>query len=236
MSEVLVWARRWAKRPNAAEHELLEVTNAATLAIVRAAYHKLARFAHPDLHRAAVTAAELEEITETFARVSNAYSILTARLRKEGAATGAESAAGAASATKATTPPPAGAAPSPSPSPPRSSRPSRPTGGTAPPVPPGPAAPRATATGTEPPGESAAASPPTQGAGKAAAGTAGRVPVSTTGPATGLSSKAMLHYRRAELCLRRGELIEAKLHLRLALASDPQSAFLRKALDDLERQ
>jgi hypothetical protein len=45
----------------------------------------------------------------------------------------------------------------------------------------------------------------------------------------------MLHYRRAELCLRRGEIVEAKLHLRLALAADPQSAFLRKALDELDR-
>jgi hypothetical protein len=85
MSEVLVWARRWARRPEAADHELLEVTAAATLEIVRTAYHKLARFAHPDLHRAALDAAELEEVTETFARVSNAYSMMTARLRKEGA-------------------------------------------------------------------------------------------------------------------------------------------------------
>ena len=46
----------------------------------------------------------------------------------------------------------------------------------------------------------------------------------------------MMHYRRAELCLRRGEIVEAKLHLQLAMVADQQSTFLRKALDDLDRR
>jgi hypothetical protein len=51
---------------------------------------------------------------------------------------------------------------------------------------------------------------------------------------SGISHKALLHYRKAELSLRRGELKEAVLQLKLAVASDPQSAFLRTALAEVE--
>jgi Flp pilus assembly protein TadD len=50
----------------------------------------------------------------------------------------------------------------------------------------------------------------------------------------GISPKALVHYRKAELSLRRGELTEAVLQLRLAVVSDPHSAFLRTALAEVE--
>jgi DnaJ domain len=201
MSEVLIWARRWARRPEAAEHELLEVSAVATMDTVRSAYHKLARFAHPDLHRAMASAAELEEITESFARVSNAYSVLSARLRQQ--------------AQKQTAPP----------EPVASTRPGRA---------PATAVTERVASFTAPTTRMTSAPPPSPGSVTRPASSLG--PSSSTGPATGLSSKAMLHYRRAELCLRRGELVEARLHLKLALATEPRSAFLRKALEELDRK
>jgi DnaJ domain len=215
LPEVLIWARRWARRPDAAEHELLEVSAVATMETVRSAYHKLARFAHPDLHRATVTGSDLEEITETFARVSNAYSVLSARLRQQAQKKAASPPVDAAADLGSR-----GAAAGPA-----ASRPGRapPSAGT-----------EKVASFTAPTSRMTSAPPPAPGAVARPASTLG--PSSSTGPATGLSSKAMLHYRRAELCLRRGELVEARLHLKLALATDPQSAFLRKALEELERR
>ncbi|HWO20223.1 MAG TPA: hypothetical protein VNO30_15750 [Kofleriaceae bacterium] len=51
-----------------------------------------------------------------------------------------------------------------------------------------------------------------------------------------MSSKALLYYRKAELCLRRGDLKQAVLQLKLAIACDPQSAFLRTALAQVEAE
>lgn len=226
MSEVLVWARRWAKRPEAAEHELLEVSAVATMDTVRSAYHRLARFAHPDLHRTAVTTAELEEITETFARVSNAYSVLSARLRQNAEKVerretrpppGASSSASSSRAGSAGAAGGSSAAQRPGRAPPSAVTEKRPSF----------TAPASRLTSAPPVGPS--------GILPGAARPSAMPPSSSTGPATGLSSKAMLHYRRAELCLRRGELVEARLHLKLALATDPDSAFLRRALEELDR-
>ena len=54
------------------------------------------------------------------------------------------------------------------------------------------------------------------------------------GPA--MSSKALVYYRKAELCLRRGDLPQAVLQLKMAIASDPQSSFLRSALAEVEAE
>ncbi len=51
-----------------------------------------------------------------------------------------------------------------------------------------------------------------------------------------MSSKALVHYRKAELALRRGDLKGALLQLKMAIASDPQSAFLRTALAEVEAE
>jgi curved DNA-binding protein CbpA len=293
VSEALAWARRWARRPGAADHELLEVGSSATEESVRAAYHKLARFAHPDLHRAAVTADELEEITDAFARVSNAYSVLTARLRKEAnkaAAKAVEQAEEQDAAAKAvvvkstearteraadearaardtrelrdarsgrvtrpaSAPPPA----TPSPSIGRQAvgtSPIAPTGA----APPSGNPPAAAGTGRMPvvqftskgatqttgasvsatvPGVSGRATASARDESTSSGASSTTTAPASDGPAISLSAKGKMHYRRAELCLRRGEIIEAKLHLRLAMASDPQSTFLRKAFDDLDRR
>ena len=49
-----------------------------------------------------------------------------------------------------------------------------------------------------------------------------------------MNSKATLYYRKAELCLRRGDLRGALLQMKMAIAGDPQSTFLRSALAELE--
>lgn len=49
-----------------------------------------------------------------------------------------------------------------------------------------------------------------------------------------MSSKALVYYRKAELSLKRGDLKGALLQLKLAIAADPGSAFLRTALAEVE--
>jgi hypothetical protein len=55
-------------------------------------------------------------------------------------------------------------------------------------------------------------------------------------PARMMNSKALVYYRKAELALRRGELTGAVLQLKMAIASDPQSGFLRSALAEVEAE
>jgi hypothetical protein len=62
-------------------------------------------------------------------------------------------------------------------------------------------------------------------------------PASTSAsPASRMNSKAALYYRKAELCLRRGDLTGALLQMKLAIAGDPQSTFLRTALAELQAE
>jgi hypothetical protein len=214
MSEVLAWARRWARRPNAAEHELLEVAPAPTLDAVRAAYHKLARFAHPDLHRTTLGAEQLEEVTATFARVSNAYAVLSAKARRNRPAMTATSAPATEAPARTTAAPPAPAAAPPAPT-----------------AAPRPTAPRPTA--APPPQARDPKRTVTPHAEKLAPGDKPSLPI---GPANAMSPKALGHYRRAELAMLRGNATEALLHLRMAVASDPQSAFLREVLAQLDER
>ena len=51
-----------------------------------------------------------------------------------------------------------------------------------------------------------------------------------------LSPKAQRHYRRAEAALRTGNTTSAILSLRMALARDPKSSFLREALANAEKK
>lgn len=70
----------------------------------------------------------------------------------------------------------------------------------------------------------------------------GDVPATPAAPTTGelpkiqMSSKALVHYRKAEMALRRGDARTGVLHLKLAIAADPQSAFLRTALAEVEAE
>jgi hypothetical protein len=54
--------------------------------------------------------------------------------------------------------------------------------------------------------------------------------------AQAMSAKALLYYRKAELCLKRGDLRGAVLQLKLACAADPNSGFLRTALAEVETE
>jgi hypothetical protein len=125
-------------RQGAPPHRLLEIDAGTGAEAAQDAFHKIARMAHPDLHRHSLTAEELELVTTAYARVTAAYQELRDALR---------------------------------------------------------------------PGASGAMSP-----------------------------KALPYYRKAERCLRRGELGGAVLQLKLAIASDPQSAFLRSALAEVEAE
>ncbi len=70
---------------------------------------------------------------------------------------------------------------------------------------------------------------------------AGPVPsaAQTTGGAGGsgqMNSRALIYYRKAELALRRGDLKGALMQVKMAIAGDPQSTFLRSALVEIEAE
>ena len=69
---------------------------------------------------------------------------------------------------------------------------------------------------------------PTAGAGPAAP--------SSGVAATSMNSKALIHYRKAELALRRGDLRGGILQVKMAIAADPASTFLRSALAEIEAE
>lgn len=162
-SEVLLWAQRIVAKKGVKAHQLLEIAPEANLEEAQAAFHKIARASHPDLHRTTLDETELELVTLAYSRIAGAYQdfrsqrMQTARLKPVG---DAEPAAG-----------------------------------------------------TEP-------APPPSG----------------VGAANTMSSKALVYYRKAELALRRGDLRGAVLQLKLAIASDPQSQFLRSALGEVEAE
>lgn len=176
-SDVLLWAQRVLARKTAPPHQILEIPQDAGLEAAQEAFHRIARLAHPDLHRSALTAEELELVTAAYARAAAAYQEVrmqrmpTARIRAI-----------------------------------RSDA---------------PAVAPTTVIPTSPPSNKAVA----------VTAAADDAPAS---PAQTMTSKALIYYRKAELCLRRGELTTAVLQLKMAIASDPQSAFLRSALSEVE--
>jgi hypothetical protein len=167
-TDVLLWAQRVLARKTSPPYLILEIPAGASLPDVQEAFHKIARLAHPDLHRTTLTPDELELVTTAYSRAAAAYQEIRTQ-RSPGAR-----------------PPPREATPAPV---------------TAMPA-----------------------------AGKPIA-TAGDRPINAV---NAMSSKALIHYRKAELCLRRGELTGAVLQLKMAIASDPQSQFLRSALSEVE--
>ena len=158
-SEVLLWAQRLVARKDALPHQLLEIKPDAGLEDVQQAFHKIARMAHPDLHRSSLNPEELELVTTAYARVAGAYQEFRShRMQK-----------------RDTTVPPVM---------------KREPGTTIPP----------------------------------------------TGAAGTMTSKALVYYRKAELALRRGDLPGAILQLKMAIAADPLSTFLRTALTEVEAE
>jgi hypothetical protein len=73
---------------------------------------------------------------------------------------------------------------------------------------------------------------------KAQKPTAGAAPAAPTSgvAATSMNSKALIHYRKAELALRRGDLRTGVLSMKMAIAADPGSTFLRSALAEIEAE
>ena len=175
-TDVLLWAQRVIARKDAAAHQILEIAADAGIDLVQEAFHKIARIAHPDLHRTTLTPDELELVTTAYGRAAAAYQELR-RL------------------------------------PSSRMRPIRGLGSDPQLVPPPTGAP---ATPTNPATAPAADQP--------------------INPAHAMTPKALLYYRKAELGLRRGDLIGAVLQLKMAIASDPQSQFLRSALAEVESE
>ena len=165
-SEVLLWATRIvATKKGTPPHKLLEIKPEAGLDGAQEAFHKIARMAHPDLHRNNLSEDELELVTKAYAMVANAYQTFRSQ-------------------TMATTP----------------TKPlAKPEGGGSVPVSP---------SGTN----------------------------AVTGVAGAMSSRALVYYRKAELCLKRGDLRGASLQLKMAIGSDPASTFLRTALHEVETE
>jgi hypothetical protein len=181
-TDVLLWAQRVVARQTAPAYQILEISASCTLDVAQDAFHKIARLAHPDLHRTTLTPDELELVTQAYSRAAAAYQEL--RMQKR--------------TTMRMQP--------------LTREPSGPIGVTG--VPPSPVIP------TSPSAHKAPTIPP----------------LGPVHPAQAMSSRALIYYRKAELSLRRGELTAAVLQLKMAIASDPQSQFLRSALSEVETE
>lgn len=166
-TDVLLWAQRVVARKGAPAHQILEIAAGSGVAVAQEAFHKIARMAHPDLHRTGLTPAEIELVTSAYARAAAAYQDIRnqklpgARLR------------------------------------------------------------------------------PIQDLGSDPAPhhqLVGPLNSQPTNLAQAMTPRAQLYYRKAELGLRRGDLSGAVLQLKMAIASDPQSHFLRSALAEVESE
>jgi len=154
--DVLMWAQRVVAKKGAPANQILELPSTATLEHAQNAFHRIARTAHPDLHRAHVTAEELELITTAYAASAAAYQAYRSQTMDTTRLQPLKSAA-------------------------------------------------------------------SEGAPK-------------TGVQTQMSSRALVYYRKAELALKRGDLAGALLQLKMAIAADPHSPFLRTALVEVEAE
>jgi hypothetical protein len=77
--EVLLWAQRVVGRKAATPTQILDLPAGAGADAAQEAFHKIARMAHPDLHRNGLTADELELVTTAYARAAAAYQELRGR-------------------------------------------------------------------------------------------------------------------------------------------------------------
>jgi hypothetical protein len=165
-ADVLLWAQRVTAKRAAAAHDLLEVRPGASVEDAQEAFHRIARIAHPDLHRNHLSAEDLELVTRAYALVAGAYQTLRSQV----------------TTTQ------------------RSHKPD-----------------------DDP--DSSSVVPVTPGG-----------PAPQLGAAATMSSRALVYYRKAELALKRGDLKGAILQLKLAIAADPQSGFLRSALAEVDAE
>lgn len=211
-SEVLLWAQRIvARAKETPAHVLLDVKSDASIEDAQDAFHKIARTSHPDLHRASLTPEELELVTSAYARIAAAYQELRAR----------NSQTTRMRRLKDDPPPPRKPGSSdkmpalrPQAKTPEGTPPAQRPGGTTP-------------QGMAPIQRSSTLS------GVGAAGTPSSSAPGAPGP---MNSRALIYYRKAEMCLRQGDLKTAVLNMKMAIAGDPQSTFLRTALAEIESE
>jgi DnaJ-class molecular chaperone len=176
---VLLWAQRVLARRNAPAHQILEIRPNASLDDAQDAFHKIARIAHPDLHRATMSAEDLEVLTTAYAMVAGAYQSYRTQ------AISGDSPSVPSAAAKADKP------------------------------------------GTSPAGKSGPLKPITETA-------AGSSEQGKLDPEKAMSNKALPYWRKAEAAIRRGDTKSAVLQIKLAIATDPLSTFLRSALTEIE--
>lgn len=181
-SDVLLWAKRVVARGNAQPHEILELPITAGMDEAQDAFHKIARVAHPDLHRTTMTAEELELVTTAYSRAASAYQDFRGQRAQTTRIRPIKDSVGGVPARPYATPQ-SGSAPIPKPAT------DAPSGGS-----------------------------------------------TTANAANAMSSKALIYYRKAELSLKRGDLRGAVLQLKMAIAADPKSQFLRTALTEVEAE
>ncbi len=221
--EVLLWAKRIVGKKSAEPHQLLEIQPEATAEQAQEAFHKVARLAHPDLHRTTLNAEELELVTTAYAQVANAYQQFrvgktqTTKIAKPTIPPDTKGKRGGAISL------PGGGV-------------IRGTGTTRPPIsttntPVGPAVPR-----TMTPMASAAAIAPAAAAPAPAVLVPEPVAPAAAHASGQMNSKALLYYRKAELALRQGDIRGGMLNLKMAIAADPQSTHLRSALSEVEAE
>ncbi len=180
-AEVLLWAQRVISRKGGPAAAILEIAPTSTADDAQQAFYKIARSAHPDLHRNHVTPEELELITSAYSTAAGAY----ADFRSQAAATQRMK--------------------------PKDEHPS----------------------GNAPKGAPAAAAPPARPAGPTSTPPSG-VPSAPVDQQ--MNGRALVYYRKAEIALRRGDLKGAILQIKMAIATDPSSAFLRSALAEVDAE
>jgi hypothetical protein len=177
-AEVLQWAQRVLANKGQPAYTLLEIAATASAADAQQAFYKIARVAHPDLHRNHMSREELDLVTAAYSTAAGAYQ----EFRSQAAA------AQRMRAGNTEVPAAGGAAP--------------------------PGSPRRAAGPTAPPPSGIPSAPVEQQ----------------------MNQRALLYYRKAEIALRRGDLKGAILQIKMAIASDSASAFLRTALAEVETE
>lgn len=178
--DVMTWVMRLEATPNAKPHEILGIAETAGADEVQLAFYNAAKRAHPDRFRTVLSPPQMDRLTRAYSRVTEAYGILTGRIRRSAVA-----------------PAPANA--------------------------------------------STAKSRPGPASGSTTPAPAARRPATPTTPAElnaqlaqQMNNKALPYFRRAEVAFANDDAKAAGLQLRLAIAADPTSAYLRRVLQELE--
>ncbi len=184
--EVMTWVMRLEATPAAAPHEILSITATASADEIQLAFYDAAKKAHPDRFRTVLSPPQMDRLIRAYSRVTEAYGVLTGRVRRSPVATPPTATTPTRMPPTATTPPPSATTT---------------TGATA-------SAPRA-------------ARPTTPAQLNAEL-------------AQQMNHKALPYFRRAEAAFANNDAKAAGLQLRLAIAADPISAYLRRVLHELE--